>query len=387
MIEDRIKTYEAELVALRRDFHEHPELAFEEVRTSEIVARKLTEWGYKVHRGLAKTGVVATLSNGGGNRTIGIRADMDALPIHEETGKPYASKTTGKMHACGHDGHTAMLLGAARYLAETKRFAGTVHLIFQPAEEDIGGARIMVEEGIFTTFPCDAVFALHNEPGTPVGKLGFRKGCMMAAVDQVQITLRGKGGHGADPHHTIDPVVAGASLVMGLQSIVARNVDPLNPAVITVGCLKAGAVCNVIPETAFMDVGIRFFDKATGEIIRRRIEELANGQMASFGGSAELNWIRGYPPLVNHDAETDIAREAAVALTGEANVFDVQKPYLGSEDFAFMLEAKPGSYLMIGNGEDSAGLHNPKYDFNDAALVPGAAYWSKLVEHYLRPDA
>lgn len=386
MIEDRIKAYESELVAIRHDLHEHPELAFEEVRTSDLVAKKLSEWGFQVHRGLAKTGVVATLTNGGGNRSIGIRADMDALPIHEETGKAYASKTQGKMHACGHDGHTTMLLGAARYLAETKNFSGTVHLIFQPAEEDIGGARIMMEEGIFKTFPCDAVFALHNEPGTPVGKLGFRKGRMMAAVDQVQITLRGKGGHGADPHNTVDPIVAGASLVMAMQSIVARNVDPLAPAVITVGCLKAGAVCNVIPETAFMDIGIRFFDKETGAIIRRRIEELAKGQMASFGGKAEIAWIRGYPPLVNHDKETEIAREAAVALTGEDNVFDVPKPFLGSEDFAFMLEEKAGSYLMIGNG-DSAGLHNPKYDFNDKALVPGAAYWSKLVEHYLRPDA
>ncbi|MEZ5922860.1 MAG: M20 aminoacylase family protein [Hyphomicrobiaceae bacterium] len=386
MIEDRIKTYESELVAIRRDLHEHPELALEEVRTSEIVAKKLTEWGYQVHRGLAKTGVVATLSNGGGNRTIGIRADMDALPIHEETGKAYASRTAGKMHACGHDGHTTMLLGAARYLAETKSFSGTVHLIFQPAEEDIGGARIMVEEGIFKTFPCDAVFALHNEPGTPVGKLGFRKGRMMAAVDQVQISLTGKGGHGADPHNTVDPIVAGASLVMALQTIVARNVDPLDPAVVTVGCLRAGAVCNVIPETAFMDIGIRFFDKKTGAVIRRRIEDLAKGQMASFGGRADLTWVRGYPPVVNHDAETDIARAAAVELTGEDNVFDVQKPYLGSEDFSFMLEERPGSYLMIGNG-DSAGLHNPKYDFNDKALVPGAAYWSKLVEHYLRPDA
>ncbi len=385
MIEDRIKTYEPELVAIRRDFHEHPELAFEEVRTSDVVAGKLTEWGFKVHRGLAKTGIVATLHNGGGNRSIGIRADMDALPILEETGKAYASKTAGKMHACGHDGHTTMLLGAARYLAETKNFSGTVHLIFQPAEEDIGGARVMMEEGIFKSFPCDAIFALHNEPGTPVGKLGFRKGRMMAAVDQVQITLRGKGGHGADPHNTIDPIVAGASLIMAMQTIVARNIDPLNPAVVTVGCLKAGAVCNVIPETAFMDIGIRFFDKATGAIIRRRIEELAKGQMASFGGTAELNWVRGYPPLVNHDHETDIAREAAVELTGEANVYDVPKPYLGSEDFSFMLEERPGSYLMIGNG-DSAGLHNPKYDFNDKALVPGAAYWSKLVEHYLRPE-
>ncbi len=383
MIEDRIRSYEAELVAIRRDLHEHPELAFEEVRTSNVVAQKLEQWGYKVERGLARTGLVASLSNGGGNRSIGIRADMDALPIHEETGKAYASKTAGKMHACGHDGHTTMLLGAARYLAESKHFNGTVHLIFQPAEEDIGGARIMVEEGLFDRFPCDAVFAMHNEPGTPAGKLGFRSGLMMAAVDQVQITIRGKGGHGADPHNTIDPIVAGASLVMALQSVVGRNIDPLAPAVVTVGCLRAGAVCNVIPETAFMDIGIRFFDKKTGEIMRKRIETLARSQAESFGATAEITWLRGYPAVINNAEETALAKAAAIELVGEDRVFDVPKPYLGSEDFSFMLEQKPGSYLMIGNGE-SAGLHHPKYDFNDAALVPGAAYWGHLVEHFLK---
>ncbi len=383
MIEDRIRSYEAELVAIRRDLHEHPELAFEEVRTSDVVAQKLEQWGYKVERGLAKTGLVASLTNGGGNRSIGIRADMDALPILEDTGKAYASKTAGKMHACGHDGHTTMLLGAARYLAESKNFNGTVHLIFQPAEEDIGGARIMVEEGLFQRFPCDAVFAMHNEPGTPIGKLGFRSGLMMAAVDQVQITIRGKGGHGADPHNTVDPIVAGASLVMALQSVVGRNIDPLAPAVVTVGCLRAGAVCNVIPETAFMDIGIRFFDKKTGEIMRKRIETLARSQAESFGATAEITWLRGYPAVINNAEETALAKAAAIELVGEDRVFDVPKPYLGSEDFSFMLEQKPGSYLMIGNGE-SAGLHHPKYDFNDAALVPGAAYWGHLVEHFLK---
>jgi hippurate hydrolase len=383
MIEDRIRTFEDELIALRRDFHAHPELAFEEVRTSGIVAQKLEAWGYQVERNIARTGLVATLSNGGGNRSIGIRADMDALPILEETGKPYASRTAGKMHACGHDGHTTMLLGAARYLAETRNFNGTVHLIFQPAEEDIGGGRVMVEEGLFRRFPCDAIFAAHNEPGTEVGKLGFRSGLMMAAVDQVQITIRGKGGHGADPHNTVDPIVAGASLVMALQSIVGRNIDPLQPSVVTVGCLRAGAVCNVIPETAFMDIGIRFFDKKTGETIRSRIETLAKAQAESFGAKAEITWMRGYPAVINNAEETAIAKEAALELVGESRVYDIPKPYLGSEDFSFMLEERKGSYLIIGNG-DSAGLHHPKYDFNDKALVPGAAYWSKLVEHVLK---
>ena len=382
MIENHIRRFEDDLVAIRRDLHAHPELAFEEVRTSDMVAKKLTEWGFRVDRGLAKTGVVATLTNGGGNRSIGIRADMDALPILETTGKPYQSKTPGKMHACGHDGHTTMLLGAARYLAETKAFNGTVHLIFQPAEEDIGGARVMMEEGLFQKFPCDAVFGMHNEPGTPVGKLGVREGIMMAAVDQVQITIRGKGGHGADPQRTIDPVVIGASLVMALQTVVSRTNDPLHPAVLTVGCLKSGSVCNVIPDTAFMDIGIRFFDKEWGKVIRDRIEALAKGHAEGFGATAELNWVRGYPPLVNEASQTRTAKDAALAIFGTDRVYDITRPYLGSEDFAFMLEEKPGSYVIMGNG-DSAGLHNSNYDFNDAALVPGAAYWGKLVEYYL----
>ena len=382
LIED-LKGDEAELVAIRQDLHTHPEIGLEEVRTSEVVAKELARLGYEVHRGLAKTGVVATLRNGTSRKSIGLRADFDALPIEEATGLPYASKTAGKMHACGHDGHTTMLLGAARQIARRKAFDGTVHLIFQPAEENHGGARIMIEEGLFKKFPCDAVFGAHNEPGMPVGNFGFREGTLMAAVDQVQITIRGKGGHGAQPEETVDPIVAGASLVMALQTVVSRNVTPHERAVVTVGCLKAGAACNVIPETAFLDVSLRYFDPEVGAMMRQRIGTLADGQARSFGASAECNWILGYPATINEPASTRIAREVAVDMLGADKVRDIDKPFLGSEDFSFMLQERPGSYLMMGNG-DSAPLHNPAYNFNDAAILPGAAYWTELVERYLK---
>jgi hippurate hydrolase len=370
------------LVALRHDLHTHPEIGLEETRTSAIVARELAAAGFQVTTGIAKTGVVGTLKLGSSRRAIGIRADIDALPIHEATGLPYASRTPGTMHACGHDGHTAMLLGAARLIAQRQQFDGTLHLIFQPAEENYGGARLMVEDGLLTRFACDQMFALHNEPGQPIGQLGFRPGPIMAAVEQVQITLTGKGGHGASPQDTIDPVVAGASLVMALQSIVARNVDPLAAAVITVGCLKAGAVCNVIPETAFLDIGIRYFDKAVGDLLRSRINACAHGQAASFGVTAECAWMNGYPVTVNDAAATALARSVGAATFGEAAIVDIAKPFLGSEDFSFILEQRPGSYLMLGNG-DSRGLHNDGYDFNDAALPYGAVYWTALAERAL----
>lgn len=381
---DSFAADQAGLVALRRDLHAHPEIGLEEVRTSEIVAKRLAELGYRVDKGLAKTGVVGTLKVGSGRGTVGIRADIDALPIHEATGLAYASKTAGKMHACGHDGHTTMLLGAARKIAERRNFDGTVHLIFQPAEENWGGAKIMMDEGLFKKFPCDRIFALHNEPGQAAGQIGYRSGPIMAAVDQVQITIRGKGGHGAQPEKAVDPIVAGASVVMALQTIVSRNVDPLNPAVITVGCLRAGFVCNVIPETAFMDCAIRHFDKATGKLLRSRIDACAQAQAKSFGAKAEVSWIRGYPVTVNEEASTDIARDTAIALLGKGKVKHIARPYLGSEDFAFMLEERPGSYVMLGNG-DSAGLHNPEYNFNDDIIPVGAAYWTALAERVLRP--
>jgi hippurate hydrolase len=279
---DDIKADLDHLVAIRRDLHAHPEIGLEEVRTSEMIARELESLGYSVHRGLAKTGIVGTLKAGNSRKALGLRADIDALPIHEATGLAYASTTPGKMHACGHDGHTTMLLGAARQIARRKNFDGTVHLIFQPAEENVGGARIMIEEGLFKLFPCDAVFGAHNEPGMPVGQFGFREGSLMAAAHQVDIVIHGKGGHGAMPEQTVDPIVVGASLVMALQTVVARNIGAHTPAVITVGCLKAGSASNVIPDTALMELSVRHFDDATGDLLRQRIDELAAGQAASF---------------------------------------------------------------------------------------------------------
>ena len=370
------------LVAIRRDLHSHPEIGLEELRTSDIVARELAGLGFAVHRGLGKTGVVGTLKAGSSGRTLGLRADIDALPIHEATGLPYASKTPGTMHACGHDGHTTMLLGAARQLARRKNFDGTVHLIFQPAEENCGGAELMIKDGLFKLFPCDAVFAAHNEPGIPVGSFGFREGPLMAAVETVNITITGKGGHGAQPETCIDPIVAGASLVLALQTVVSRMVSPHAPAVVTVGSFRAGEVSNVIPGSAKLLVTVRYFDPGLGKAMHQRIEDLADGQARSFGATASCEWTEGYPATINETVSTRFARQAAVALLGAGNVHDIEKPYLGSEDFSFMLEQAPGSYLMMGNG-DSAGLHNPGYNFNDAAIAPGAAYWTHLVERFL----
>ena len=371
------------LVALRHDLHTHPELGLSEVRTSDIVARELAALGFQVHRGLGKTGIVGTLKAGTSGRTLGLRADIDALPIHETTGLAYASKTPGMMHACGHDGHTTMLLGAARQLARHKNFDGTVHLIFQPAEENFGGADLMIKDGLFKLFPCDAVFGAHNEPGIPVGNFGFREGPLMAAVATVIITITGRGGHGAQPETTVDPIVAGASLVMALQTVVSRNLSPHATGVVTVGSLKAGEASNVIPDFATLVLTVRYFDPAQGKFMRERIEALAGGQAASFGATAHVDWQEGYPVTINEVASTRFAREAAVALLGAENVHDIEKPYLGSEDFSYMLEQRPGSYLMMGNG-DSAGLHNAGYNFNDAAIAPGAAYWTSLVERYLK---
>jgi len=383
LVED-IRQDLAHLIAIRHDLHTHPEIGLEEVRTSEVVAKELESLGYSVHRGLAKTGIVATLKVGTGRKTLGIRADIDALPIHEATGLAYASRTPGKMHACGHDGHTTMLLGAARQIARRRNFDGTLHLIFQPAEENVGGAGIMVREGLFKLFPCDGVFAAHNEPGMPVGQFGFREGPLMAAADQVQITIKGQGGHGAVPEQTVDPIVVGASLVMALQTVVARNVSPHESAVVTVGCLKAGEASNVIPDTAFLDLSVRHLNKDVGALLHRRIEDLARGQAMSFGATAVCQWMNGYPVTVNEPKSTRFARATAAALFGAEHVHDIEKPYLGSEDFSFMLDQAPGSYLMMGNGEDCAPLHNPAYNFNDTAIAPGAAYWTALTESFLK---
>jgi len=379
-----IRAIEQEMVALRHRIHAHPELGFEEYVTSDLVAECLQAWGYAVHRGLGGTGLVGTLRHGSG-RTIGLRADMDALPIHEATGLPYASTIDGKMHACGHDGHTATLLAAAKYLAQRKPFSGTVHLIFQPAEEGMGGAREMMKDGLFERFPCDAVFALHNMPGFPVGSFGFLPGPFMASSDTVTIRVHGRGGHGAVPHKAVDPVVVCASMVLALQTVVARNVDPLDMAIVTVGAIQAGQAPNVIPDSAEMRLSVRALKAEVRDLLQARITALAHAQAESFGARAEVDYDRRYPVLVNHAEQTELARSVARDWLGEDALIADMKPLTGSEDFAFLLEACPGCYLIIGNGDGEGGcmVHNPGYDFNDACLPLGATYWVKLVERFL----
>ncbi len=385
-----VRAHEDEFIALRRDIHQHPELPFEELRTSDLVAARLRDWGYHVERGLGGTGVVGQLKRGDGTRTLGLRADMDALPIQEATGLQYASRNQGVMHACGHDGHTAMLLAAAKVLAEQGDFSGTLNLIFQPAEEygtsDCGAVR-MINDGLFDKYPCDAVFSMHNMPGWPQGHLIFREGPMMASSDKVYITLVGHGGHGAVPHKTADPVVAAASLVMALQTVVSRNVDPLQTAVVTVGVLQSGRANNVIPDSAYLELSVRALDSEVRSLLQQRITEITHAQAQSFGVKAEIDYRRGYAALVNSKDETDFARQIGSELVGAERVVLQAPPLTGSEDFAFMLEKCPGSYLLIGNGDgDKLGacmVHNPGYDFNDANLAIGAAYWTLLARRYL----
>ncbi len=382
---DALQARVGEFVSLRRDIHRHPELAFEEHRTSALVADKLEGWGYAVHRGLGGTGVVGTLKCGHGTRRLGLRADMDALPIAEASGAEWSSQRPGLMHACGHDGHTAMLLAAARHLAEAGRFDGTLNLIFQPAEEGGGGALRMMADGLFDAHPCDAIFAMHNMPGIPQGALVLREGAAMASSDYATITLTGIGGHGALPQHTADPVVAAASLVMALQTVVSRNVDPLQAAVVTVGALNAGRANNVIPATATLELSVRALDREVRALLERRIKALVQAQAESFGVKATIDWRAGYAVLVNTPAETAFVREVALELLGPDRVTLQGPPLTGSEDFAFMLERVPGSYLFIGNG-DAPGtcmVHHPGYDFNDDNIAIGSAFWVKLAERFL----
>ena len=383
-----IRNTAPDLVAMRRTLHEHPELGLEEVWTSDFVAAQLHALGYEVHRGLARTGVVGTLRNGINMRTIGLRADIDALPLQEETGLEYQSKIPGRMHACGHDGHTAMLLGAAKAIAERRQFDGTVHLIFQPAEENFGGARMMVEEGLFELFPCDAVFALHNDPSLPFGRFALREGLIMAAVDEAKIIVQGRGGHGAQPETTADPIVAGASIVMALQTIVSRNVHPSDPAVVTVGAFHGGTVSNIIPGRVELVIGIRSFDPDTRDYLERRIGEIARFQAQSYGMSAEIEYSRSYDATINDKDQTNYLRERARAFAGEENVVDLDRPKMGSEDFAYMLRARPGSYFFLGTASDrnDKPVHHPGYDFNDDILPIGAAFWTELVEDFLRSE-
>ena len=378
-----------EFISLRRDIHRHPELAFEEHRTATLVADKLEGWGYAVERGIGGTGVVGTLVRGHGSRRLGLRADMDALPIEEASGTDWSSVHAGVMHACGHDGHTAMLLAAARHLAEHGVFDGTLHLIFQPAEEGGGGALRMMDDGLFERFPCDAVFAMHNMPGIEQGRFVLREGAAMASSDYATITLTGTGGHGAMPHRAADPIVAAASIVMALQTIVSRNIDPLQAAVVTVGALHSGKANNVIPASATLELSVRALDRDVRTTIEQRIKSLVGAQAESFGVQSRIDWRPGYAVLVNTPAETAFAREVALELVGAERVTPQGAPLTGSEDFAFMLERVPGSYLLIGNGtgtgagEGGCMVHNPGYDFNDDNVATGSAYWVLLAERFL----
>ncbi|MDE2606652.1 MAG: amidohydrolase [Burkholderiales bacterium] len=377
-----------EFIQLRRDIHSHPELGFREFRTSELVAAKLRDWGFDVTTGLGGTGVVGQLRRGSGSRTLGLRADMDALPIVEQSGQAWASRQEGVMHACGHDGHTAVLLAAARLISQELQFDGTLNLIFQPAEEGGGGALRMMADGLFDRFPCDAVFALHNMPGLAEGSFHFRGGAFMASSDYATVTLHGVGGHGAMPHTTADPLVAAAALVTALQTVVSRNVDPMQPAVVTVGALHAGVANNVIPQEATLELSVRALDPGVRRLLKERIFELVEMQAASFRVRPEVAWRDGYTVLVNHPAETRLAAQVAVDLFGAGRVNTEAAPLPGSEDFAFMLEKVPGCYFLVGNGgpgtPGACMVHNPGYDFNDAIIEPGARFWAALADRFLR---
>ncbi|HEY5290905.1 MAG TPA: M20 aminoacylase family protein [Burkholderiales bacterium] len=387
-IAEQIKLLHGEMAEWRRDIHAHPETAFEEQRTSALVAKKLQSFGLNVHQGLGRTGVVGTLSAGSGKRAVGLRADMDALHIHEKNGFDHRSQHEGKMHACGHDGHTAMLLGAAKYLSATRNFDGTVHFIFQPAEENEGGGREMVEQGLFDKFPCDSVYGMHNWPGMPVGQFGLRPGPMMASFDIFEIELKGRGSHAALPHTGIDPVVAASALVQALQSIASRNVDPIESSVVSVTQIHAGDTWNVIPDAAVLRGTTRAFMPGVQDLIERRIREICNGIDATYGTHAKVRYERRYPPTVNAARETEICASVLERMVGAENVVRVP-PVMGSEDFAFMLQAKAGCYVFVGNGPGAGGcmLHNPHYDFNDEILPLGASYWANLVEHMLAARA
>jgi hippurate hydrolase len=386
-IVNRVADLQPDIQAWRREIHQHPELGYDEHRTAAFVAERLREFGCdEVATGLGGTGVVGVIkgrkpAGKGDVRTIGLRADMDALPIEEATGLPYASKASGKMHACGHDGHTAMLLGAARYLAETRNFAGDAIVIFQPAEEGGAGASAMIKDGLFDRFTIDQVYGMHNGPGIPVGSFAIRPGPIMASTDAVNIHIEGRGGHAARPHLSIDSVMVGAQLITALQSIVARNVDPLESAVISMCEFHAGNARNVIPQTAELRGTVRTLTPEVRILVGKRVREVVEGVARLTGARIDLEYVPGYPVVVNHAAQTDFAIGVAKEIAGGGNVQEMP-PMMGGEDFAFMLEKRPGAFIFCGNG-DSAGLHHPAYNFDDNAIVFGTSYWIKLVENTL----
>ena len=373
---------EQQAIALRHDLHQHPELAFEEHRTSARIAGLLSDWGFDVTDGVGGTGVVGSLKRGSGTRRIGLRADFDALPITEDSGLSYASRTPGLMHACGHDGHTTILLTAAHYLARHGRFDGTVQLVFQPAEEIGQGATRMIADGLFERFPVDAIFGLHNWPGVPAGQFGFVEGPAMASVDWARIRVLGQGGHGAEPHTGVDPVLVAAHIVTALQSVVARNVDPREMAVVTVGSIHGGQAANVIPDSVELKLTARAFLPEVRQALRQRIPALAESVAAGFGARVEVEFPLGFPSVLNHSAQTAFARRIALEQFGQAGVVPVLAPRTASEDFAFLLQQRPGSFLFVGNG-DSASLHSPRYVFDDTIIAPAASYWVRLAERFL----
>lgn len=392
---DPIVRFQGELQQIRRDLHAHPELCFEERRTADLVAQTLTAWGIEVVRGLGQTGILGILRGSrAGDRTIGLRADMDALPMQEINSFPHASTHAGKMHACGHDGHTAMLLGAARYLAQQRDFAGTIYLIFQPAEEGGGGARRMMDDGLFAEYPMEAVFGMHNWPGLAVGSFGVTPGPMMASSNEFEVIVRGRGGHAAEPHKAIDPVMTAVQIAQGWQTIVSRNSNPLDAAVLSLTQIHAGSATNVIPDDASLLGTVRTFSVPVLDLIERRMREIAEHVAAAFGASVEFHFKRNYPPLINHAAETAFALQVMQEMVGTENVAAQVAPTMGAEDFAFMLQEKPGCYVFIGNGEGAhrasghglgpCNLHNPSYDFNDALLPIGATYWVRLALAWLQ---
>ena len=392
---DSIVTQAASIAAVRRDIHAHPELCFEEVRTADVVAQKLTEWGIPIHRGLGKTGVVGIVKGrdgGASGRAIGLRADMDALPMQEFNTFAHASQHHGKMHACGHDGHTAMLLAAAQHFAKHRNFDGTVYLIFQPAEEGGGGARVMIEDGLLEQFPMQAVFGMHNWPGMKMGQFAVSPGPVMASSNEFKITIHGKGGHAAMPHTGIDPVPIACQMVQAFQTIISRNKKPVDAGVISVTMMHTGEATNVVPDSCELQGTVRTFTLEVLDMIEARMKQVAEHTCAAHEATCDFEFVRNYPPTVNSAAEADFARKVMASIVGEANVL-VQEPTMGAEDFAFMLQARPGAYCFIANGDGGhrdlghgggpCTLHNPSYDFNDDLIPLGATYWVRLAEEWL----